>query len=100
MSWMLLQVYHEIVENAAFGAVMACDVIICFLKLEWSFARQSQQSPQGMSHGPLVGMPRKAPLQLQEADDDIASHHSAESGVLYDFMVHLQQHPGHRITSL
>jgi len=32
MSWMLLRVYHEIVENADFGAVLASDTIIRFLK--------------------------------------------------------------------
>ena len=37
MSWMLLQVYHEIVENADFGAVIVFDDIIHFLELEQSF---------------------------------------------------------------
>ena len=43
MSWTLLQVYHEIVENAAFGTVMACDTIIRFLKLERSFERHTHK---------------------------------------------------------
>jgi hypothetical protein len=34
-------------------------------------------------------MPLKALFQLQEADDGIESHHSAEVGVLHNLMVHL-----------
>lgn len=45
MSRMLLQVYHEIVENADFGAVMAFDAIIRFLKLEQGFERHTHKRP-------------------------------------------------------
>ena len=34
MSWMLLQAYHEVVENADIGALMAFDTIIPLLKFE------------------------------------------------------------------
>jgi transposase len=54
MSWMLMQVYHEIVENAAFGTVMAFDTIIRFLKLEQSFERHTHKRPQGHSLGRLL----------------------------------------------
>lgn len=47
MSWMLLQVYHEIVENAAFGAVVTFDTIIRFLKLGQSFERHAHKRPLG-----------------------------------------------------
>ena len=54
MSWMLLQVCHEIVENADFGAVMAFDIIICFLKLEQSFGRHTHKRPLGLPLGKLL----------------------------------------------
>ena len=54
MSRMLLQVYHEIVENAAFGTVMASDAIIRFLKLEQSFERHTHKRPQGHPLGRLL----------------------------------------------
>ena len=54
MSWMLMQVYHEIVENAAFGSVMAFDTIIRFLELEQSFERHTHKRPQGRPLGRLL----------------------------------------------
>ena len=54
MSWMLMQVYHEIEENADFGAVMACDTIIQFLGLEQSFIRHTHKRPLGHPLGRLL----------------------------------------------
>lgn len=54
MSWVLLQVYHEIVENADFGDVMAFDTIIQFLKLEQSFERHTHKRPLGHPLGRLL----------------------------------------------
>lgn len=54
MSWMLMQVYHKIEENADFGAVMACDTIIQFLGLEQSFNRHTHKRPVGHPLGRLL----------------------------------------------
>jgi hypothetical protein len=54
MSWMLLQVYHEIKENADFGAVMAFDTIIQFLKLDQSFEQHTHKRPLGHPLGRLL----------------------------------------------
>jgi transposase len=54
MSWMLLQVYHEIVENADFGAVIVFDDIIHFLELEQSFERHTHKRALGHRLGRLL----------------------------------------------
>lgn len=47
MSWMPLQVYHEISENADYGDVVAYDTIIQSLKLEASFGRHTHKRSLG-----------------------------------------------------
>jgi hypothetical protein len=56
MSWMLLQVYHEISENADCGDVVAYDTIIQSLKLEPSFDRHTHKRPLGHRLGRLLGL--------------------------------------------
>jgi transposase len=54
MSWMLLQVYHKISENADYGAVMAHDTVIELLRLERSFDRHTRKRPLGHRLGRLL----------------------------------------------
>lgn len=54
MSWTLLEVYHEIEENADFGAVIAGDTIIQFLGLEQSFNRHTHKRAVGHPLGRLL----------------------------------------------
>jgi len=54
MSWMLLQVYHKISENADYGAVMAHDAVIELLRLERSFDRHMRKRLLGHRLGRLL----------------------------------------------
>lgn len=54
MSWMLLQVYHKIRENADYGDVVTHDAIIEMLRLEQSFNRHTRKRPLGHRLGRLL----------------------------------------------